>query len=182
MVLYAELLFSVLCFYLNGNVQKSQENEIVGNHLKWEGFSVLQETILFVFLCIMNVFAQSFIYNSYERFFIDERDGKSYQFFEADSSKWFVEDLRYIPESTFGSNTLDGELYCESTFKSKQTAADVFSKKSIENCRKVYYKWDLAMKSCPQGWHLAKTQEWVELSDFLKKNPFMQKVFFSRRS
>ncbi|MCQ2109428.1 MAG: hypothetical protein MJZ05_11780 [Fibrobacter sp.] len=138
----------------------------------------MMKVFLFVCICITDVIAQTYVYNAYERSYVDDRDGTTYNTVDTDSSKWFVEDLRYIPESTFGAYMLNGELYCESTFKSKQTAVDVFSKKLNEKCRKVYYKWDLAMKSCPQGWHLAKTQEWMELSVFLKKNPFLHKVFF----
>lgn len=48
------IIISVLCFYLNGNVQKSQENEIVGNHSKWESFSVLQEDDFILFNSFSN--------------------------------------------------------------------------------------------------------------------------------
>lgn len=135
--------------------------------------------------CITNAVAQSYYYNAYEDFFVDERDGNIYHIFETDSSKWFVEDLQYIPKATVWTNVKKGELYCESNLNLESIATDEsdfylnnLQKTSIENCRKVYYKWDLAMNSCPQGWHLARTEEWLEMSAFLKKNPFLQNVVF----
>lgn len=136
-------------------------------------------------VCITNAVAQSYCYNAYENFFVDERDDNIYSIFETDSSKWFVEDLKYIPKTSVWTNLKNGELYCESNLNLESIATDegdffsnILQKTSIENCRKVYYKWDLAMNSCPQGWHLARTEEWIELSAFLKKNSFLQTVFF----
>ena len=81
----------------------------------------MMKVFLFVCICITDVIAQTYVYNAYERSYVDDRDGTTYNTVDTDSSKWFVEDLRYIPESTFGAYMLNGELYCESTFKSKQT-------------------------------------------------------------
>lgn len=146
---------------------------------------MIMKFLLFVCLCIVDVMAQSYAYNAYENVVVDERDGCTYNLFETDWSKWFVEDLHYIPESTVWTNVLNGELYCESDLKLKRFEVDEndfhsinLLKKIIKNCRKVYYKWDLAVTSCPRGWHLATTEEWNELSVFLKKNPFLQKFFF----
>ena len=146
---------------------------------------MIMRFLLFICLCIVNVMAQSYVFNAYENVFVDERDGHTYNLFETDLSKWFVEDLHYIPDSTIWTNVFNGELYCESNLKQKKVAVDEndsysinLLKKTIDNCYKVYYKWDLAIKSCPHGWHLATTEEWIELSTFLKKNPFMQNIFF----
>ena len=140
---------------------------------------------LFISVCVTNVIAQSYIYNAYESSFVDERDGNIYHIFETDSSKWFVEDLQYIPKASVWTNVRNGELYCESNLNLESIATDEsdfylnnLQKTLIEDCRKVYYKWDLAITSCPRGWHLAKTEEWVELAAFLERNPFLQNVVF----
>jgi len=140
---------------------------------------------LFISVCVTNVIAQSYIYNAYESSIIDERDGSTYNVVETDSSKWLADDLHYIPESTLWKNVLNGDLFCESGNGLKNFLVDEndttsinLLKETIENCRKVYYKWDIAITSCPRGWHLAKTEEWIELAAFLEKNPFLQNVFF----
>ncbi|MBP5441534.1 MAG: hypothetical protein J6Y14_11620 [Fibrobacter sp.] len=141
--------------------------------------------LLFMFICITNVIAQSYIYNAYENGIVDERDGSTYNVVETDSSRWLADDLHYIPLTTLWKNVVNGDLFCESDYSLKSFFVDEndnhtinLLKKTIENCRKVYYKWDLAITSCPQGWHLARTEEWIELSAFLEKNPILQNVFF----
>jgi len=141
--------------------------------------------LLFLCICITNVIAQSYIYNAYESSIVDERDGSTYNVVETDSSKWLADDLHYIPESTLWKNVLNGDLFCESgnglknfLIDENDTTSINLLKETIENCRKVYYKWDIAITSCPRGWHLAKTEEWIELAAFLEKNPFLQNVFF----
>ena len=141
--------------------------------------------LLFLCICITNAIAQSYIYNAYESCIIDGRDGSTYNVVETDSSKWLADDLHYIPESTLWKNVLNGDLFCESGNGLKSFLVDEndttsinLLKKTIGDCRKVYYKWDLAITSCPHGWHLAKTEEWIELAAFLEKNPFLQNVFF----
>ncbi len=141
--------------------------------------------LLFICICITNVIAQSYIYNAYENSFVDERDQSMYNVVETDSSKWLADDLHYIPESTLWKNIFNGDLFCESSNDLKRYLVDEndtnsinLLKETIENCRKVYYKWDLAITLCPRGWHLAKTEEWIELSAYLERNPILQNVFF----
>ena len=79
---------------------------------------------LFISVCVTNVIAQSYIYNAYESSIVDERDGNIYHIFETDSSKWFVEDLQYIPKASVWTNVRNGELYCESNLNLESIATD----------------------------------------------------------
>lgn len=76
--------------------------------------------------------------NSGETFtFRDARDGQDYRAAIINNKSWMVNDLRYEAEGS----------YCF---------------KDDESCDEYghFYTWDVAKKSCPEGWHLPSQNEW----------------------
>jgi uncharacterized protein (TIGR02145 family) len=74
--------------------------------------------------------------------FIDSRNGKVYKTVKMPNGKiWFAENLNYASE---GSKCYDNKE---------------------ENCQKYgrLYDWAMAMKACPNGWHLPSEEEWKGL-------------------
>ena len=69
--------------------------------------------------------------------FRDARDGQDYRAAIINNKSWMINDLRYEAEGS----------YCF---------------KDDESCDEYghFYTWDVAKKSCPEGWHLPSQNEW----------------------
>lgn len=76
--------------------------------------------------------------------FIDDRDNQTYKIVKIGSKIWMADNLKL--------NTKDGSR-CY--------------KDDISNCEKYgkLYNWNTAKEVCPEGWHLPKYDEWIELFD-----------------
>ena len=70
---------------------------------------------------------------------IDERDGNTYKIVKIGQQTWMAENLNFNPSV----NT------------------------PIDNPKGIAYKWDDAMVSCPEGWHIPSDEEWIILEKFL---------------
>jgi uncharacterized protein (TIGR02145 family) len=84
-----------------------------------------------------------------EKFFSDARDGQKYPTVNIAGMTWFGRNLNYAAEGSF---CFDGKP---------------------ENCV-IYgrlYPWDVALRSCPQGWHLSTEEEWRRVETFLGMKP-----------
>lgn len=71
-----------------------------------------------VLLFVVEVFSQSYVFNAYDAPFADSRDGRVYNLFKTDSSIWFVDNLKFNPDSVHGMDTLSPQSYCENFFGS----------------------------------------------------------------
>lgn len=76
-----------------------------------------------------------------QEFFDDPRDQQKYGVVEAAGLRWMTENLRYAARNS--------SCYENDT----------------ENCENLgrLYPWEIALQSCPDGWHLATEYEWQSL-------------------
>lgn len=79
--------------------------------------------------------------------FTDPRDKQTYRIVTMGKQVWFAENLNYSNEDVIG--------FCHENDPEK---CDIYGK---------LYRWDDAMKACPEGWHLPNLFEWRELIDFV---------------
>lgn len=125
---------------------------------------------LLVFILHFIVFAKSQTGS-----FTDPRDGQIYTTVTLGKYTWMAENLRFETENsialkvkknkyqTFLDNGMKGAIECGTT--------DEYGTKAItcEHLEKVgrYYPWADADKACPEGWHLASADEWIELFNYV---------------
>ena len=82
--------------------------------------------------------------------FTDPRDGTTYLTIDMSGQIWMAENLNY--------NTANSWCYDDETF----------------NCG-IYgrlYNWEVAINSCPAGWHLPTETEWTAFTDYLGGSEF----------
>lgn len=81
--------------------------------------------------------------------FIDNRDGKTYKWFEIGSQKWMSENLDYMTDS--GSWIYNND-------------------NSLANTYGRLYDWKTAFSACPEKWHLPSKNEYNTLFENLGGN------------
>ncbi len=99
---------------------------------------------IIIFLALLGVAA--FAQNA----FTDKRDGKKYKTVKIGEQVWMAENLNYKMKNS------------------------VCYKGNSSNCQKygVLYDWDMALKACPDGWHLPSDTEWQTLVNFTGDTEF----------
>ena len=79
--------------------------------------------------------------------FTDSRDGQTYRILKLGKQVWFGENLNYSGEDAVG--------YCHENDPEK---CEIYGK---------LYRWNDAMKACPEGWHLPGLLEWIDLINYV---------------
>ncbi len=99
-------------------------------------------TVIFVLSALFGTISLFAQYSSIESTFKDERDGKEYQIVKIGDVWWMAENLNF--ESRDGSWCYDDDpMICNKYGR--------------------LYSWEVAVKACPDGWHLPSDEEWQEL-------------------
>ncbi len=93
-------------------------------------------------------------------YFTDPRDGRVYKTIKLGRQIWMAENLNY-GEMTTSSTLSVGQKWCYNN-----------DEKEAENGYGGFYTWEVAMLSCPPGWHLPSLMEWQELEDFVISQGF----------
>ena len=87
--------------------------------------------------------------------FVDDRDGKTYQYTTIGGQVWMAENLNYVVNGENLKNPLNGDI---------ETASDkCFYPDDDCEVKGRAYKWLTAYNVCPDGWHLPSEHEWREL-------------------
>lgn len=103
------------------------------------------------------------------RSFKDPRDGRSYKTIILDGEEWMAENMAY----KLAPKTYSYESEEDKAIRKKITAvAYEQEEKNVKQYGRLY-NWEDALRVCPDGWHLATSQEWGK---FLKKIGGMKKV------
>lgn len=126
---------------------------------------ILMKTAFVILALFIESFSQSYVFNVYDNPFVDRRDGRMYNLFGTDSSIWFVDNLKFDPDSVYGIDYLSTNSYC-----------DNFLEANCDYSGRLYF-WDAAVNACPEGWHLPNKKEWEELISFLDQQPYLKNVF-----
>ncbi len=142
----------------NGDIYEGKIKEITENQVKYqkkelpEGplFSLKTENILMIKYenGHTDVFNEQNQLNKTESedvnsegVFVDPRDDKEYQYKQIGDLIWFTENLQYkTPNSACYNNS--------------KSNCDIYG---------YYYPWEEAVEACPEGWHLATDEDWVEI-------------------
>jgi len=102
--------------------------------------------------------------------FTDSRDGQKYRTTRIGRQVWMAENLNYATEGSKcygeGGKVITGydrEMYDRE--KGEWITETISDKEIQDNCERYgrLYQWDIAMKACPAGFHLASNAEWKKL-------------------
>lgn len=82
--------------------------------------------------------------------FKDLRDGQVYKTVKIGKQTWMAQNLNYGKAMRGKAELKAGQKYCYND--------------NVEKCKRYggLYTWDVAMQSCPKGWHLPSAEEWNE--------------------
>ena len=83
--------------------------------------------------------------------FKDSRDGRIYKTVKIGDQVWMAQNLNYGKAMRVTAKPTVGQKYCLDNV--------------LENCeqRGGLYTWEMALQSCPKGWHLPTKAEWTKL-------------------
>lgn len=98
--------------------------------------------------------------------FIDERDGKQYEYVKIGNQTWMAENMAYLPKVC--PPTEDCGYWVYGFYRDNVGMA-----KANNNYKTfgVLYNYEAASKACPPGWHLPTDEEWkiLEFAHGMKK-------------
>lgn len=107
-------------------------------------------------------------------FCTDTRDGHEYKTITLGNQIWMAENLAYLPEVIFTSDTSGS---ASRFYVYDFNGSDVAEAKATENYKTfgVLYNISAAINICPSGWHLPSQSEWNELVNYLNNNGYSSK-------
>ena len=104
--------------------------------------------------------------------FRDSRDGNRYKMVRIGDQIWMAENLAYLPQvSSSATKSKTEPFYYVYDFDNQ----NVVGAKNNHYYQEygALYNWEAAKISCPEGWHLPTTAEWMTLCKNVDSNPKM---------
>jgi len=98
--------------------------------------------------------------------FKDKRDSQVYKWVRIGDQIWMAENLAYIPYVCPADSQCG--IWVNGYQDTKIGRALATANYQAYGC---LYDWEIAMVSCPKGWHLPSDDEWKELELFLGMDP-----------
>lgn len=122
--------------------------------------------------------------------FTDPRDGQSYSTINIGEQIWMAENLRFKTENSKELRVKKNkyQIQLDGSFKGAVECGTIneYGQKAIScgHLQKVgnYYEWEEANIACPDGWHLASSEDWEQLFNYVTetKGPFKNKTPMSQ--
>ena len=134
---------NILAEFINNSSQLLHEICVIKsklNIMKTKTFISFSLVILISLLMVTRIYTQNVGY------FTDARDGMKYKYIQIGNQTWMAENLKY--ETKSGS----------ACYNNDPVKCAIYGR---------LYKWEVAKKACPSGWHLPSRDEFDKLFRYL---------------
>ncbi len=102
--------------------------------------------------------------------FSDSRDGQAYKWVKIGNQIWMAENLKFLP-GVVGSAIYSDTVSYYYVYDYEGTDADAAKANANYQTYGALYNWTASLNACPPDWHLPTFEEWMQLINYIGKNP-----------